>query len=318
MIKSVYSKVVSGLKKTRDRFSSQINELFSSFKKIDDELLESLEEILIENDISYDVASELIEQIKKDIKKKNLEDPSEVVPLLQEKILEILGNYNYNNNENEFIEFLEKDNTKPVVILFVGVNGSGKTTTIGKLAHFFKQNNKKVVVAACDTFRAAAIEQLEVWASRTDSHFVAHKHDNADPAAVAFDGYSTAVAKRADFLLIDTAGRLHTKVNLMEELRKIVRVLKKHSDDIPHHTWIVLDGSIGQNSIYQVETFSKYVPISGIIVTKLDGTSHGGVLISIKKKFNIPILLVGIGEQLDDLQLFNPEYYVNSLFEKNK
>lgn len=311
MIQSIYQKIKSSLKKTRQEFAGKIEQLFSSFKGLNEEMLEKLEEILIQSDIGVEITDEIIENLRQQIRSNRLKEITDIIEFLKNELTLSLSSDDW--TEESFLHTTAQK--KPFVILMLGVNGTGKTTTIGKLAYFFTRNNLKVMIAASDTFRAAGVEQLQVWAERSGSAFISHNQINADPAAVAYDAYQAAQAGKFDILLIDTAGRLHTKSNLMEELKKIPRVLKKSSIEIPHETWIVIDGNSGQNAIVQTETFLKSVPLSGLVVTKLDGTAHGGVVIAIHKKFNLPIRLIGVGEQLEDIQLFNSRHYVDALFD---
>ena len=311
MIQSIYQKIKSGLKRTRQEFTGKIEQLFSSFKSIDEEMLERLEEILIQSDIGVEITDEIIENLRCQIRSNRLKEMSEIIGFLKQELTTSLMADEW--SEESFLHRISQK--KPFVILMVGVNGTGKTTTIGKLASFFSRSRLKVMIAASDTFRAAAVEQLQVWAERSGAAFISHNQANADPAAVAYDAYQAAQARGFDVLLIDTAGRLHTKSNLMEELKKIERVLKKASPEIPHETWIVIDGNSGQNAMAQTDTFLKSIPLTGLVVTKLDGTAHGGVVLAIHKKFNLPIRLVGVGEQFDDIQLFNSRHYVDAMFD---
>lgn len=302
-----------GLTKTRENILSKVKSLITSKTKIDDELLDNLEEILILGDVGYSTTTRIIENIKSRVKKERYENPSEIDRLLKEEIENLLSNGSSTNDNY----FGMPESQKPYVIMVVGVNGVGKTTTIGKLAYNYKNNGKKVLIAAADTFRAAANEQLEIWAERAGVEII-QQMQGADPAAVAYDAYQSARARNVDVLLIDTAGRLHTKINLMEELKKIKRVLQKQSPDIPQEILLVLDASTGQNAIQQARQFTSAIGITGLIVTKLDGTAKGGIVISISNELNIPVKYVGVGERIDDLQPFNKKAFVNALFEKNE
>lgn len=291
-----------GLARTRKILTSDLNKLFASNKKIDDDLLEGLEELLITSDIGVGTALDLIACISE--KSSNIQDAKALRSVLKEELLSILKNQS---------PLPDKINAHPNIILVVGVNGVGKTTTIGKLAAKYTAAGKKVLIAAADTFRAAAIEQLGIWADRAGADFVKHK-DGADPAAVAYDGMEAALARGADIVLVDTAGRLHTRVNLMEELKKIKRTITKKIPDAPHEILLVLDATTGQNALSQAQLFNDALGITGIALTKLDGTAKGGIVISIFSALQIPLKYVGVGENIDDLQPFDPDQFVNALF----
>ncbi|HCF38518.1 MAG TPA: signal recognition particle-docking protein FtsY [Thermosipho africanus] len=290
-----FEKFKQGLKKTRESFFGKMKSILSE-KKLDDETKEEIEELLILSDVGFEATEYILNRIE-ELKG---EDAYES---LKKVLLEIL---NFNSELK-----IEK---KPFVISMVGVNGSGKTTTAGKLAEYFSKSGKSVVLAACDTFRAAAIDQLKVWAERTSSTFIAHQ-EGADSAAVAFDAVSHAISKEKDIVILDTAGRLHTKKNLMEELRKINRVIKKKIEDAPHEVLLVIDAVTGQNGLQQAKIFKEFVDITGIVLTKLDGTAKGGIAIAIAKELGIPIKFVGLGEGVDDLKPFDAEDFVNALLE---
>ncbi len=310
MIQSFYQKIKQGLKKTRDQLNHRLNEVLSNFRTVDEELLEELEAILIQGDLGVETSTRFIEKLRKKAKLENISDPGIIIEFLKSELdMELEGN----ETSAEFMARINRH--KPFVIVIVGVNGTGKTTTIGKLANHFIREGKRVMIGAADTFRAAAVEQLEIWAQRSGAGFVSHTHQNADPAAVAFDAYQSAVAKNFDVVLIDTAGRLHTKIHLMDELKKIDRVLKKANAEIPHEYWLIIDGNSGQNALVQTQVFAKSVPLNGIVVTKLDGTAHGGVLVAIHHQFHLPIKFIGVGEGLDDLQPFNRNHFINALFD---
>jgi len=291
-----------GLARTRQILTSDLTELFSANKKIDDDLLEGLEELLITSDIGVGTALELIACISE--KSANIQDAKALRSVLKEELLSIFKNQSTP---------VDKINAHPTIIMVVGVNGVGKTTTIGKLAASYTAAGKKVLIAAADTFRAAAIEQLGIWADRAGADFVKHK-DGADPAAVAYDGMEAALARGADIVLVDTAGRLHTRVNLMEELKKIKRTITKKVPDAPHEILLVLDATTGQNALSQAQLFNAALGITGIVLTKLDGTAKGGIVISIFSTLQIPLKYVGVGENIEDLQPFDPEQFVNALF----
>jgi len=294
-------KLKSGLNKSSSKISDGIGDIFTK-KKLDDETLEELEELLITADLGASTSAQIIANFAKSKFNKEI-DVDEVKNSLAEEITTIL---------EPCARELVLDNAKPQIILMVGVNGSGKTTTLGKIAQKYKEDGKKVMIAACDTFRAAAVEQLKVWGERSGCEVITGANQ-ADPASVAFNACEQAVNEGADVLLIDTAGRLQNKQGLMEELEKIVRVIKKIDDSYPHHTLLVLDATTGQNSNSQVKIFKEMVDVSGLIVTKLDGTAKGGVVVSLAKEFNLPIHAVGVGESIDDLQPFAANDFAKSL-----
>jgi len=295
-----FKRLRSRLFKTRKSLSSGFDSIFSGKTKIDDEVLEELEELLITSDIGVQTTIELIERISK----AKVKDISEVKSILKNEILSIIESHP---------ETAEINSRTPHVILVVGVNGVGKTTTIGKLAASAGASGKKVLIAAADTFRAAAVEQLGIWAARANAEFVKHK-ENADPAAVAFDAVAAASARGCDLVLIDTAGRLHTKVNLMEELKKIKRTVAKQLEGAPHEILLVLDATTGQNALSQAKLFHDALDISGLVLTKLDGTAKGGIVIGICSALNIPLQYIGIGEQIEDLRPFDAKQFVDALF----
>ncbi|SHH21410.1 signal recognition particle-docking protein FtsY [Thermosipho atlanticus] len=292
----LFGKFKEGLKKTRETFFGKIKKILKG-RKLDNETKEEIEELLILSDVGFEATEYILEKLE-------TLDEDDAYEALKKVLKEILGNNN----------ILNVSNNKPFVINMVGVNGSGKTTTAGKLAEYFKKENKSVVLAACDTFRAAAIDQLKVWAERTGATFISHQK-GSDPAAVAFDAVNHAVAKEKDVVILDTAGRLHTKTNLMEELRKINRVIKKIVPEAPHEVLLVIDAVTGQNGLQQAKMFKEFVDVTGIVLTKLDGTAKGGIAIAIVKELGIPIKFVGLGEKIDDLKPFNAEDFVNALLE---
>jgi fused signal recognition particle receptor len=300
----ILSKLKSGLSKTRDVLNTDINELFVSAKAIDDELFDELEELLVTSDLGIDVTMGLMEKIK--TKAKKLTTADELKQVLKQEILAL------------FPQFLSKDAAtpvkKPYVIMVVGVNGTGKTTTLGKLATKFTRQGHKVLIAAADTFRAAAIEQVQIWADRSKAMLVRHK-EGADPAAVAFDAVEAAMARNVDIVLVDTAGRLHTQKNLMEELKKIKRSIAKKLPGAPHEVLMVLDATTGQNAISQARLFNDAVDLTQVALTKLDGTAKGGIVAAIANSMNLPITYIGVGEQIDDLQDFNAGQFVDALFD---
>lgn len=299
-----FDKLKSGLGKTRNTLNEKINNVFSNFRKVDEELLEELEEILIMSDIGVETACEIIEQLREKIKIEKLQDEESVKKALKDIMKKILDQV-----PNDL-----KLETTPAVILVVGVNGVGKTTSIGKIANNLRKKGKKVVVAAADTFRAAAVEQLEIWANRAGVDIV-KKAEGVDPASVVFDAIKITKEKNADVLICDTAGRLHTKKYLMDELLKIGRVIEKELPGASKETLMVIDSTTGQNAILQVKAFKEVVPISGLVLTKLDGTAKGGVVIGIVNENSIPVKFVGVGEKIDDMEVFNSEEFVNAIIE---
>ncbi|MDR6997934.1 signal recognition particle-docking protein FtsY [Neobacillus niacini] len=304
---SVTEKFKEGLTKTRDNFSGKVNDLVSRYRKVDEDFFEELEEILIQADVGFETVMELIDELKMEVKRRNIQDPKEVQSVISEKLVDI-----YNAGE----ELSSELNIQPeglTVILFVGVNGVGKTTTIGKLGHKFKSEGKNVLMAAGDTFRAGAIEQLEVWGERVGVDVI-KQAEGSDPAAVMYDAIQAAKARKADILLCDTAGRLQNKVNLMKELEKVKRVIEREIPGAPHEVLLVLDATTGQNALIQAKTFKEATNVSGIVLSKLDGTAKGGIVLAIRNELKIPVKFVGLGEKMDDLQEFNAEQYVYGLF----
>ena len=297
-----FDKLKSGLDKTRDSLNNKINNVFSNFRKVDEELLEELEEILIMSDIGVETSTEIISRLRNRIKLEKISDEEGVKTALKQEIQAILDKV-ANNLELK---------TTPAVILVVGVNGVGKTTSIGKIANNLKKQGKKVVVAAADTFRAAAVEQLEIWANRAGVDIV-KRQEGSDPAAVVYDAIKITKEKNADVLICDTAGRLHTKKYLMDELLKIGKVIEKELPGASKETLMVIDATTGQNAIIQVKAFKEVVPITGLILTKLDGTAKGGVVIGIVNENSIPVKFVGVGEKIDDMEVFNSEEFVNAI-----
>ena len=298
-----------GLEKTSSSFFNKISKVIVGKSKVDDEVLDELEEILISSDVGVKTTLKIIDRIESRVSRDKYIGSNELDIILKEEIMGVIDS----GEENQFII----SNKKPHVILVVGVNGVGKTTSIGKMANHYKSLGLKVVIGASDTFRAAAIEQLEIWAKRVDVDLIKQEM-GSDPASVAFDTLESAINKNADVVLIDTAGRLHNKVNLMNELGKIKRVLQKKNIDAPHEVILVIDGSTGQNAFEQAKQFSNVTEITSLVITKLDGTAKGGVVLGISDQFKIPIKFIGIGEGLEDLQLFNKKEFVNSFFNKSK
>ena len=299
----LFEKLKAGLKKTKDSMMSKIERLLHSFTKIDDELFEELEETLILCDIGVNTSVKICEELRDRVKQQGITDPSLIKDMLKEVITEMLG-------EDTPLDL----STTPSVILVIGVNGAGKTTTIGKLSYQLAQEGKKVIVAAADTFRAAAIDQLEVWTERAGVDIVKH-NEGSDPAAVVFDALTAAKARNADVVICDTAGRLHNKKNLMDELRKIARIVHQQAEGCSLEVLLALDSTTGQNAVNQARQFNEVADITGIILTKLDGTAKGGIIISITDELKIPVKLVTVGEKIEDIQPFIAKDFVNALFE---
>ena len=296
-------KLKSGLFKTKENLLGKISQVVGLHKKIDQELLDELEEILIKADVGPSTTAKIIEGVRKEATAKKIEDSDKVTELLKNQVSSILSVGNVSNHKL----------ASPHVIMMVGVNGTGKTTSIAKLAKDFKEQGKKVLVAACDTFRAAAGEQLSIWAERVGVELVSSM-PNQDPASVAFDAIKSACAREFDVVIADTAGRLHTKINLMEELKKIKRVMGKALEGAPHEILLVIDATTGQNGLSQVKIFKDAVDITGIFLTKLDGTAKGGIMIAITDEFKVPVKYVGLGEKPDDFQKFDPVWFAEALF----
>ena len=299
----IFSKIKSGLQKTRSSIADSVNSLINSFTKIDEELFEELEEILVMSDIGVATSTEICDEMRKKIKETGETDPNNIKLMMKEIIVEMLG-------EDEGLSL----NTKPSVILVIGVNGVGKTTSIGKIASQLKNSGKNVVLGAADTFRAAAIDQLEIWSERAGVTMV-KSVEGTDPASVVFDTIASAKAKGADVIICDTAGRLHNKKNLMDELAKINRVIARELPDASVETLLVLDSTTGQNAVNQANEFKNVTDITGIVLTKLDGTAKGGIIIPIKNELNIPVKFIGVGEGIDDLQPFSAKEFADGIFE---
>lgn len=301
--KGFFGRLKERLTKTRETLISRVDHLVLGKKEIDEDLLDELEEILITSDLGVLTTQALIDSVQQKVKRKELNDPEKLRETLQQEILRFL----------EVPRKVPDYSQRPFIILVIGVNGVGKTTTIGKLAQKFREQGKKVLLVAGDTFRAAAGEQLEIWASRSGAEIIRQK-EGSDPWAVVYDGVKAARSRGMDVVLIDTAGRLHTRVNLMEELKKTRRVIQKEVPDGPHQTWLILDATMGQNAISQARLFNEALEVNGIILTKLDGTAKGGIIVGISNELKIPIEYIGIGEKVDDLQPFNAEEFVRALF----
>lgn len=300
-----------GLQKSSESIFSKINKAVVGKSKVDEHVLDELEEILITSDVGVDTTLKIIQRIEERVARDKYLNAAELDLILKEEIASLLEE----NNTQDLLDFDIPTDKKPYVIMVVGVNGVGKTTTIGKLANLFKTAGKSVVLGAADTFRAAAVDQLILWGERVGVPVVSHGM-NTDPASVAFDAVKQGVESNADVVIVDTAGRLHTKVNLMNELGKIKRVMQKFIPDAPHEILLVLDGSTGQNAFIQAQEFTKATEISALAITKLDGTAKGGVVIGISDQFKIPVKYIGVGEKMSDLQIFNRKEYVDSLFKK--
>ena len=304
---SVSEKFKDGLSKTRNQFTSKVNDLVAKYRKVDEDFFEELEDLLLQADVGVETVMELMDALRFEVKRKNIKDTAGIQSVISEKLVEI-----YESGEDEFsgLAFQESGLT---VILFVGVNGVGKTTTIGKLAHRLKQQGKTVMLAAGDTFRAGAIEQLQVWGDRVGVDVI-KQSEGSDPAAVMYDAVRSAKSKGIDVLICDTAGRLQNKVNLMNELQKVHRVIEREVPGAPHEVLLALDATTGQNALIQAQAFKEATNVTGIVLTKLDGTAKGGIVLAIRNKLNIPVKFVGLGEKMDDLQPFDTEKYVYGLF----
>jgi len=301
--KGFFARLKEGLSKTRSNITSRVDEIIKYYREIDDEFFEELEEALIMADVGIQTTQEIIEYIRKKVKEEKIGDAEKIKDILKDKVASVLEEGSH-----------ELELPSPTVILVVGVNGVGKTTTIGKLANRFREEGKQVLVAAADTFRAAASDQLEVWCKRAQVPLIRH-NEGADPAAVVFDAIQSAKSRKADILLCDTAGRLHNKKNLMNELEKINRIIDREMPEAHKEVLLVVDAATGQNAITQASLFKEAVGITGMALTKLDGTAKGGVVVAVKSQLNIPIYFVGVGEKMEDLQPFNPQEFAQALFE---
>ena len=297
-----FDKLKSGLNKTKESFNEKMNNVFSNFRKVDEDFLEELEEILIMSDIGVETSTKIINNLRERMKKEKIEDEEEVKKALREEMKNIL----------DVTDVQLKLNTKPSVILVVGVNGVGKTTSIGKIANRLAKDGKKIVVAAADTFRAAAVEQLEVWANRAGADIV-KRQEGVDPASVVYDAIKITKESGADVLIVDTAGRLHNKKYLMDELNKIQKVIQKEMPEADKEVLLVIDGTTGQNAISQVKAFKQEADITGLVLTKLDGTAKGGAVLGIVEENKIPVKFIGVGEQIDDMEIFNSEDFVKAI-----
>ncbi|MEO3720905.1 signal recognition particle-docking protein FtsY [Lacticaseibacillus paracasei] len=302
------NKYDEGLEKSRSSFGEKLNALFANFRSVDEDFFDNLEEMLIESDVGFETAVKLSDDLREEVKLKNAKDPKAVSRVIVEKLVDMYGDAG--KDEDNALHFVESG---PSVFLFVGVNGAGKTTTVGKLAHQLKEEGKRVLLVAADTFRAGAIQQLQEWGRRVDVPVVATK-EGGDPAAVVFDGVKRAKDEQFDVVLVDTAGRLQNKVNLMNELNKIKRVIVRELPDAPQEVLLVLDATTGQNALNQAKEFNQTTKITGIVLTKLDGSGKGGIVLAIRNELHVPVKLVGLGEKMDDLQAFDPTKFVAGLF----
>ncbi|TFJ94637.1 signal recognition particle-docking protein FtsY [Lentibacillus salicampi] len=304
----VSQKYKQGMEKTRQSFSVKLNDLIARYRKVDEDFFEELEEVLIAADVGVNTVMDLVDELKMEVKRQNIKDTKEIKDVISEKLVEI-----YYGDDDEEVEKLNIQEDELSVILVVGVNGVGKTTSIGKLAHQLKQEGKSVMLAAGDTFRAGAIEQLDVWGGRAGVDVI-KQGEGSDPAAVIFDGIKAAKSRNADVLICDTAGRLQNKVNLMNELAKVNRVIEREVPGAPHEVLLVLDATTGQNAMSQAKTFSDATDVSGIVLTKLDGTAKGGIVLAIRNELQIPVKFAGLGEGIEDLQAFDAHAFVYGLF----
>lgn len=304
---SVSEKFKDGLSKTRSQFTSKVNDLVAKYRKVDEDFFEELEDLLLQADVGVETVMELMDALRFEVQRKNIKDTAGIQSVISEKLVEI-----YESGEDEFSGLLIQE-TGLTVILFVGVNGVGKTTTIGKLAHRLKEQGKTVMLAAGDTFRAGAIEQLQVWGDRVGVDVI-KQNEGSDPAAVMYDAVRAAKSRGVDILICDTAGRLQNKVNLMNELQKVHRVIEREVPGAPHEVLLALDATTGQNALIQAQAFKEATNVTGIVLTKLDGTAKGGIVLAIRNKLHIPVKFVGLGEKIDDLQPFDTEKYVYGLF----
>jgi len=305
---SITQKFKAGLEKTRNSFTSKVNDLVARYRKVDEDFFEELEDLLLQADVGFETVMELMDKLRYEVQRKNIKDTNGIQAVISEKLVEI-----YEQGEEDLIELTMQPDGELTVILFVGVNGVGKTTTIGKLAHRLKSQGKTVVLAAGDTFRAGAIDQLQVWGDRVGCEVI-KQSEGSDPAAVMYDAIRAAKNRKADVLICDTAGRLQNKVNLMNELEKVHRVISREIPNAPHEVLLALDATTGQNALVQAQTFKEATNVTGIVLTKLDGTAKWGIVLAIRNKLHIPVKFVGLGEKMDDLQPFDAERYVYGLF----
>lgn len=305
---SITQKFKAGLEKTRNSFTSKVNDLVARYRKVDEDFFEELEDLLLQADVGFETVMELMDKLRFEVQRQNIKDTNGIQAIISEKLVEI-----YESGEDKLTELNIQQKGDLTVILFVGVNGVGKTTTIGKLAHRLKSEGKTVMLAAGDTFRAGAIDQLQVWGERVGVEVIAQS-EGSDPAAVMYDAIRAAKTRNADVLICDTAGRLQNKVNLMNELEKVHRVISREVPNAPHEVLLALDATTGQNALVQAQMFKEVTNVTGIVLTKLDGTAKGGIVLAIRNKLHIPVKFVGLGEKMDDLQPFDAERYVYGLF----
>lgn len=305
---SITQKFKAGLEKTRNSFTSKVNDLVARYRKVDEDFFEELEDVLLQADVGFETVMELMDKLRFEVQRQNMKDTNGIQAIISEKLVEI-----YESGEDKLTELNIQQKGDLTVILFVGVNGVGKTTTIGKLAHRLKSEGKTVMLAAGDTFRAGAIDQLQVWGERVGVEVIAQS-EGSDPAAVMYDAIRAAKTRNADVLICDTAGRLQNKVNLMNELEKVHRVISREVPNAPHEVLLALDATTGQNALVQAQMFKEVTNVTGIVLTKLDGTAKGGIVLAIRNKLHIPVKFVGLGEKMDDLQPFDAERYVYGLF----
>lgn len=309
-----FEKFKKGLAKTRDNLVGKLNHILTGRTSIDESLLEEIREILLLSDVGYEITETIILKLTQSLRSKNLIEKDEVINLVKKELFSILNKAENKNSGLDFQNFKIYDGGSTRSIMIVGVNGTGKTTSIGKIAYNFKQNNYRVLIAAADTFRAAANEQLSIWAKRAAVEIIENKN-TTDPGAIVYEALDRAIKRQIDLILIDTAGRLHTKIDLMNELNKIIRIFEKKLNRKPDEVLLVIDATTGQNAIIQIESFLKYVPLTGLVLTKLDGTAKGGVIFQIVNKFKLPVKFIGVGEDIEDLQPFDSQEFINAIFE---
>lgn len=309
-----FEKFKKGLAKTRDNLVGKLNQILTGKSSIDESLLEEIREILLLSDVGYEITENIILKLTQTLKGKNVFEKDEVINIVKQELSAILNKAENKVSGLDFQNFQINNAGSTKSIMIVGVNGTGKTTSIGKIAYNFKQNNYKVLIAAADTFRAAANEQLSIWAKRASVEIIENKN-TTDPGAIVYEALDTAIKHQIDLILIDTAGRLHTKIDLMNELNKIIRIFEKKLNKKPDEVLLVIDATTGQNAVIQIDSFLKYVPLTGLILTKLDGTAKGGVIFQIVNKFKLPVKFIGVGEGIEDLQPFDSQEFINAIFE---
>lgn len=309
-----FEKFKKGLAKTRDNLVGKLNQILTGKSSIDESLLEEIREILLLSDVGYEITENIILKLTQTLKGKNVFEKDEVINIVKQELSAILNKAEKKDSGLDFQNFQINNAGSTKSIMIVGVNGTGKTTSIGKIAYNFKQNNYKVLIAAADTFRAAANEQLSIWAKRASVEIIENKN-TTDPGAIVYEALDTAIKHQIDLILIDTAGRLHTKIDLMNELNKIIRIFEKKLNKKPDEVLLVIDATTGQNAVIQIDSFLKYVPLTGLILTKLDGTAKGGVIFQIVNKFKLPVKFIGVGEGIEDLQPFDSQEFINAIFE---